>query len=190
MNADGQITFIDDFRTIGNPEPTVYGGLNNSFRYKNFTLDVFFQGTYGNDVYNEAALTSFFGISSANLYREALNRWSESNPTSDIPRAGGVASVADVPSNDAVVEDGSHLRLRNVRLAYRVPTGSDSWLDNLSVYVTGNNLFLWSDFRGYDPESTGVSPASGEEFRSVIRGVIQIEYPNARTFTVGLNANF
>ena len=189
-NGDGIISFNDDFSIIGNPEPTVFGGINNSIQWKNFILDIFFQGTLGNDVYNEFAQRGFFGRSDQNIYRSALNRWTEANPDSNIPRAGSVISIADVPSNSELVEDGSHLRLRNVRLAYQVPASKLSWIKNLSFYVTGNNLVLWSTFRGYDPEATRIGPDSGNNFKSVVRGVIRAEYPNARTFTVGLNANF
>nr|WKN37328.1 TonB-dependent receptor [Tunicatimonas sp. TK19036] len=189
-NGDGQISFNDDFFIIGNPEPTVFGGLNNSFQWKNFSLDVFLQGTLGNEVYNEFAQRGFFGRSDQNIYKSGLDRWTEANPTSNIPRAGSVISIADVPSNSELIEDGSHLRLRNVRLGYQVPTGNLSWLNNLNLYVNGSNLFLLTNFRGYDPEATRIGPGSTNEFKSVVRGVIRAEYPNARTFTFGLNANF
>lgn len=189
-NGDGQISFNDDFYIIGNPEPDIFGGINNSFQWKDFTLDILFQGSLGNEVYNEYAQRGFFGRSDQNIYAVARNRWTEENPNSNIPRAGSAISIADVPSNSELVEDGSHLRLKNVRLAYQVPTSSVTWLNNLSLYVTGTNLFLWTDFRGYDPEATRIGPDSGDTFNSVIRGVIRAEYPNARTFTFGLNANF
>ena len=187
---NGSISFNEDFSIIGNPEPTVFGGINNSFLYRNFTLDVFFQGTVGNDVYNEFAQRGFFGRSDQNIYRSALNRWTEENPNSDVPRAGSVVGIADVPSNTELIEDGTHLRLRSVRLAYQVPTERVNWLKNFSVYVTGNNLLLFSNFRGYDPEAARIGPDSDSGFRNVIRGVIRAEYPSARSFTIGLNANF
>jgi TonB-linked SusC/RagA family outer membrane protein len=189
-SGDGLISDTDDFLIIGNPEPDIFGGINNSIRWKNFSLDVFFQGTLGNEVYNEFAQRGFFGRSDQNIYGTARNRWTEANPTSNIPRAGSVISIADVPSNSELIEDGSHLRLRNVRLGYQIPTSGFSWLSNLNLYVMGNNLFLWTDFRGYDPEATRIGPDSGNTFNSVVRGVIRAEYPNARTFTFGLNANF
>jgi TonB-linked SusC/RagA family outer membrane protein len=189
-NGDGLITFNDDFVIIGDPEPVLFGGLNNSFSYKNFTFDFLLQGTLGNEVYNEFAQRGFFGRSDQNIFAEVRNRWSPENPDSRIPRAGSAISIADVPSNDELVEDGSHLRLKNVRLAYNFETGKINWLKNLSVYLAGNNLLLWSDFRGYDPEATRFGPDSGNSFNGVIRGIIRAEYPNARTLTLGLNANF
>ena len=189
-SGDGLISFNDDFFIIGNPEPDIFGGINNSFQWKNFTLDILFQGTLGNEVYNEFAQRGFFGRSDQNIYAAARDRWTEQNPNSNIPRAGSVISIADVPSNSELVEDGSHLRLKNVRLAYQMPTSNVTWLNNLNFYVAGTNLFLWTAFRGYDPEATRFGPDSGDQFNNVIRGIIRAEYPNARTFTFGLNANF
>jgi TonB-linked SusC/RagA family outer membrane protein len=189
-NGDGMISFTEDFFVIGNPEPLVFGGINNTFRWKDFSLDVFFQGTYGNEVYNEFAQRGFFGISDQNIYTSARNRWTVENPTSDVPRAGGTLSQSDIPSNSELVEDGSHLRLRNVMLSYNVPTGNVKWLQNLNLYVSGSNLMLLSGFRGYDPESARIGPDSSNQYSGVIRGIIRAEYPNARTFTFGLNANF
>jgi TonB-linked SusC/RagA family outer membrane protein len=190
VNEDGMISFNDDFFVIGNPEPTLYGGINNTLQWKDFTLDVFVQGTYGNEVYNEFAQRGFFGISDQNIFGSARNRWTEQNPTSDIPRAGGTISQSDIPSNSELVEDGSHLRLRNVMLTYNVPTAKLSWINNLNIYMGGSNLVLLSNFRGYDPEASRIGPDSGNTFNGVIRGIIRAEYPNARTFTLGLNANF
>ncbi|WPP49199.1 SusC/RagA family TonB-linked outer membrane protein [Catalinimonas niigatensis] len=189
-SGDGLISFNDDFVIIGNPEPLVFGGINNRIRWKNFNLDILFQGTWGNDVYNEFSQRGFFGRSDQNIYAEARNRWTEANPTSDIPRAGGTISISDIPSNSVLVEDGSHLRLKNVQLSYTVPTASVSWLNQLNLYVGGTNLFLLSSFRGYDPEATRIGPDSEDTYSGVIRGIIRAEYPNARTFTFGLNANF
>lgn len=189
-NDNGMISFNEDFFVIGNPEPIVYGGINNTIQWKNFTLDVFVQGTYGNEVYNEFAQRGFFGISDQNIFGSARNRWTEENPTSDIPRAGGTISQSDIPSNSELVEDGSHLRLRNVMLSYNIPTSNLQWIKNLNVYMGGSNLMLLSHFRGYDPEASRIGPDSGSTFNGVVRGIIRAEYPSARTFTIGLNANF
>lgn len=181
-NGDGKIN-NDDHIEMGNPEPKIFGGLNNSFRYKNFTLDVFFQGTLGNDVYNEYNQQGFFGLSEVNIYAENRDRWSPENPTSDIPKAGGIASLSDVVSNSAMLEDGSHLRLKTLKLEYTLPINSKV-VKGLSVYGVGSNVFLISKFRGYDPEATRFGT------NSTVRGIIKNQYPNAKTFTLGLKANF
>ncbi|MEM6840848.1 MAG: TonB-dependent receptor [Bacteroidota bacterium] len=187
-DGDGIISFNDDFVTIGDPEPIVFGGINNTFTWKNLSVDIFLQGTFGNDVYNEQTQRAFFGTSTANVYAEARDRWTPSNPESNIPRAGGSLIAANSPSNSELIEDGSHLRLRNLRVNYRIPSGENSWFKNLNIYLTGNNLFLLSNFRGYDPEASRIGPDSNQEFNDVVRGVIRAEYPNARSFTIGFNA--
>ena len=188
-NNDGVIN-NDDHAIMGNPEPDFYGGINNVISYKNFTLEMYFQGTYGNEIYNEYVQRGFFGRSTANVYANLADRWTPENPNSDIPRAGSMVSISDIRSNSEMVEDGSHLRLKNLRLSYNVPLKTNSTIKSLTVYGVGSNLFLLSDFRGYDPESSRINPNSNNSFRNVISGVIRVEYPNARTFTVGLKANF
>ena len=181
-NGDGRLN-NDDHVVIGNPEPLFFGGLNNTFSYRNLSLDIFLQGTYGNDLFNEFAGRAFFGRSTDNLYREVLNRWTPDNPTSDIPRAGNTIAVADIRSSTALVEDGSHLRLKTLRLTYELPFKSKAF-NNMAIYMVGNNLWLASKFRGYDPESTRLGT------NSVVRGVVRIEYPNARSLTFGVRAKF
>jgi hypothetical protein len=181
-NGDGKIN-NDDHVVMGNPEPLFFGGINNSFSYKNFSLDVFFQGTFGNDIYNEYAQRGFFGRSTANFYGELRDRWTPTNNTSDIPRAGSMVSIADIRSNSALIENGSHLRLKNVRLGYDVPVKSEA-VKSLNVYMAGSNLFLISKFRGYDPEANRLGT------NSTVRGIIRGEYPNAKTITFGVRANF
>lgn len=181
-NGDGTIN-NDDHVVMGNPEPLFFGGINNSISYRNFSLDVFFQGTFGNDIYNEYAQRGFFGRSTANFYGELRDRWTPANNTSDIPRAGSMVSIADIRSNSALLEDGSHLRLKNVRLGYDVPVKTEA-IKSLNVYMAGSNLFLISKFRGYDPEANRLGT------NSTVRGIIRGEYPNAKTITFGVRANF
>ncbi len=181
-NGDGKIN-NDDHVEMGNPEPTIFGGMNNSFRYKNFTLDLFLQGTLGNDIYHEYNQQGFFGLSETNVYAEQRNRWSPTNPNSNIPKAGGIASLSDVVSNSAMLEDGSHLRLKTLKVEYNLPLQSKV-IKGLSVYAVGSNVFLLSKFRGYDPESTRFGA------NSTVRGIIRNQYPNAKTYTLGLKANF
>jgi TonB-linked SusC/RagA family outer membrane protein len=189
-DGNGVISFNDDFDIIGDPEPIFFGGIDNSLQWKNLTLDLFFTGTFGNDLYNEYARSVYFGTTAQNVYGEARNRWTESNPNSNYPRAGATRQESHIPSNSQLIEDGSFLRLRNMRINYKVPTKSTSWIRNLNLYITGNNIFIISNFRGYDPESTRIGPDSSEEYNNVIRGVVSVEYPSARSFTIGFSANF
>ncbi len=182
-NGDGDVN-VGDFEVLGSPQPDFIGGIQNTFNYRNWMLDVFIQGTYGNEIYNSLTQSAFFGRPEANKYAETLDRWTPENSDSDIPRAGPVATLASVHSNSEMIEDGSHLRLKNLRLTYNIPTEKLGLpgFKNMSVYFSGTNLFLLSNFRLFDPE---VSQFSGS---NILSGFSQGEYPYARTLTIGVKA--
>lgn len=182
-NGDGQIN-EDDFVVLGSPEPDFIYGFQNTLSYRNWNFDFFFQGTYGNDVFNELTTKAFFGRAERNKYAETLDRWTPDNPDSDIPRAGSIASLSEIPNNSEQIEDGSHIRLKNIRLSYNIPVeklGLNSF-KNLNVYLSGSNLFVLSNFRLYDPETS----MFGRD--NVAGGFSRGEYPNARTVSVGIKA--
>lgn len=182
-DGDGEVT-VEDFEVLGSPQPDFSFGFQNSFNYKRWTLDVFLQGTYGNEIYNSLTQSAFFGRPEANKYAETLDRWTPQNTDSDVPRAGTVATLSSVYSNSKMVEDGSHLRLKNLRLNYSLPV--EKWelsgFRDLSVYFSGSNLLLFSDFKLFDPEVSQY----GDSNTAV--GFSRGEYPYGRTLTVGIQA--
>lgn len=183
INDDAQIT-EDDFVILGSPQPDFIYGLQNSFSFGNWDFDFFIQGTYGNEVFNSLTQTAFFGRAERTKYAETLNRWTPENPTSDIPRAGAVAALSEVKNNSELIEDGTHLRLKNVRLSYSLPVsnwGLDAF-DRISVYFTANNLFVLSNFRLVDPETSMFGRSN------VALGFSQGEYPSARIMSLGIKA--
>ena len=184
-NGDGIIT-EDDFYVLGNPQPDFIYGLQNTFNFKNFDFSFFIQGTQGNEVSNSRTVTHFFGRPGAPKYAETLNRWTPENPTSDIPRAGAIEALGEVPNNSEFIEDGSHLRLKSVRLGYNMPV--EKWglngFKNVNVYVAGTNLLLISDFRLLDPETSQFGMGN------VTQGFASGQFPNPRIVTFGLNATF
>ena len=182
-NGDGAYN-AQDFGVIGNPEPDFYGGLSNSFSYKNFHLDINLQFTYGNDIYYDFTRRGFFGGTSTNVFGLLRDRWSEDNPNSDVPRAGSFNTGSTFLPNQQYVYDGSFLRLQLLRFSYDVPVSSISWLQGLNVYFVGNNLALWSDYIGYDPEVNTSNTAS------VVRGTDRTTYPRNRSYTFGVNVKF
>ena len=139
---------------LGSPQPDFIYGLQNTFSFKNWEFSFFIQGTQGNEVSNSRTVTHFFGRPGAPKYAETLNRWTPENPTSDIPRAGAMEALGEIPNNSEFIEDGSHLRLKTVRLGYNMPM--EEWgvkgIKNLNIYFVGSNLLLMSDFRLLDPE--------------------------------------
>ncbi len=184
ISNDGQIT-EDDLVIQGSPQPDFIYGFQNTLQYKTLSLEIFIQGTSGNEVFNSLTQTAFFGRSERTKYASTLNRWTPENPTSDIPRAGAVAALSEIPNNSQNIENGSHLRLKNVRLGWDLPIKEWGWkgIDNLNVFLAGANLFVLSDFTLTDPETSMFGRGN------VTQGFSQGEYPSARTITGGIKVN-
>ncbi|TNJ46006.1 TonB-dependent receptor [Tamlana fucoidanivorans] len=190
LNNDGVIN-QQDYSVAGSPQPDFYGGFRNTFTYKNLSLDVFFQGSYGGEIFNMVTQTSIFGRGDQNIDPRVLNRWVEGvNETSDIPRAGTSASLFN-PNSTLNVEDGSFLRLRTATLNYNVPVkkaGIDNTFKSLNVFLTGRNLWLLSDFQLGDPEVNNFTDGSG--FDSVSQGFVNGAYPYATSISFGVKMEF
>ncbi|MGI4864766.1 MAG: SusC/RagA family TonB-linked outer membrane protein [Janthinobacterium lividum] len=185
LNGDGIIN--DKDRTIiGNPNPKAVGGVTNNFSYKGIELSVFFQGSFGNDIYNQNRETLEAMSSPLNQDTRVLNRWTPTNTNTDVPRAAFGDPNSNARYSDRFMEDGSYVRLKNLTLAYSLPTTltKRALLSNVRVYATAQNLITWTHYSGYDPEVSS-SPFSTTGFGRDF-GV----YPQARTYTVGINANF
>ncbi len=188
---DNPVWNNEDVQILGTPEPDFFGGIRNTFTYKNLSIDLFFHGQYGNEIFNIRSQTAFFGRGDQNLDPIVLNRWREDvNETSDIPRAGASTSLFN-PNSSVNIEDGSFLRLRQATLSYDVPM-EDSIIKNtfnrLNLYLTGTNLWLLSDFRLGDPEVSNFTNNSGTN--SVSQGFAGGVYPYARSFTLGVILEF
>ncbi|MEL7119355.1 MAG: TonB-dependent receptor, partial [Bacteroidota bacterium] len=182
LDGNGVINDLD-YVIIGSPQPDFYGGLRNVFRYKNLTLDIYLQGSYGNEIYNGVNQTHFFGRGDQNLFPVVLDRWQQgTTENSDIPRAGTSSSLFN-PNSTVGIEDGSFLRLRTLTLSYDVPLKNQKFLRNIQLYATGTNLLLWTDFSMGDPEVSNYG-------RSIEQGVATGQYPYARSFTFGINVDF
>ena len=185
-DGDGIIS-NEDFEVLGNPWPDLIYGFENNFSYKNLDLNIYIQGTVGNEVFNRRTRNSFFIRGELPKYAEVADYWSPDNPTSDVPSPGFVEGAYQPNSFD--VEDGSHLRLKNVRLTYNFPVDKIGWnsVKNMSLYASGTNLLLFSDFRLIDPES---SSYGRNGLGNLAQGFSNGEYPNARVLSLGLNVTF
>lgn len=186
VNDDGDLT-DEDGKPMGSPQPDFSGGFRNVFNYKGLTLDLFFQFTYGNEILNVARQSFIFGKEDFNLSRDVLDRWQEGvNETSDIPRAG-TNRGSFFPPNTIWVEDASFLRLKQITLSYDLPVaqlGIDKVFKRLNVYVTGNNLWLLSNFSLGDPE---VNFYGSNTLR---QGVYSGQYPYTRSYMAGITLDF
>lgn len=185
LNGDGKID-DQDLTYIGDPNPSFTFGLTNTFRYKNFDLSVFLQGTYGNDVLNYTKRTT---EQLSNVYNNQLNtvkdRFTQSNPNGALPRYNQWHNN-NFRVSDRFVEDGSYLRIQNVTFGYNLPQTliSKAKIANARVFVTGQNLYTFTNYTGYDPELGAFN--SSATFFNIDNG----NYPNPRTFTFGANITF
>ena len=170
---------------IGDATPDFYGGITNDFSYKNFSLSVFFQFSYGNDIYSEINHQRNSVVRYNNLSRDALNRWREQGDITDFPRP-----IQDDPleTDSRVqsrwVQDGSYIKLKNINLRYSFPGKliDQFGLSRLDAYITGSNLITWTHYTGYDPDVNS--------YNGLRTGVDEGSYPQSRTFILGLNLGF
>ncbi|MVN78051.1 SusC/RagA family TonB-linked outer membrane protein [Hymenobacter sp. HMF4947] len=185
INGDGVIN--DQDRTIiGNPNPKLFAGVTNNFTYKGIELSVFFQGSFGNDIYNQTRQILESQSDPLNQTVRVLNHWTPTNTNTDIPRPVRNDPNGNNRFSNRWLEDGSYVRLKNLTVAYNFPTTltKHAAIQNLRLYVTGQNLITWTHYLGYDPE------VSADPFSSTSFGRDYGVYPQSRTYTVGLNANF
>ena len=179
VNQDGNINELD-FVPLGSPQPDFYYGFRNTLSYKNWTLDIFIQGMQGNEILDGSVYEEYYGRGpETNMLPIVADRWTVNNQTSDIPRAGTSAGGYR-PMSSLNVVDGSYLRLRNVTLSYDFDL---SFADSASVYATGNNLLLLTNYQWGDPE------VSDSGTGSVAQGVSIDQYPYSTSLAVGFRLN-
>ena len=186
LNGDGIID-DNDKKVIGNPNPKFFGGFANNFSYKGFDLNVFLQWSFGNDIYNANRVLWTSNLKShRNFIPEIINRYKDNN-TSEQNNAATFRSINDVSNvlTSQYIEDGSYIRLKTISLGY---TFNKKWLSvvgmqRLRVYVTGQDLFTWTNYTGFDPEvsTSGSGLTSGVDFGA---------YPRSKTFIGGISVNF
>ena len=211
LNGDGKIDLNNDRKIIGNPNPKFTGGLNNQFTYKNWDMSVFVNFVYGNTIYNanKVELTNGY-TNNANMLAIMNNRWRTISPNGTVLQsvnaAGQVVGLdpAYLTSNNLfsniwqplrsagafypsswAMEDGSFLRINNITIGHTFNTKqlSKFKISKLRFYLTGNNLAVFTNYSGYDPEvsvsNSGLTP-----------GLDYSAYPKSRSFIFGINATF
>ncbi|WP_395064178.1 SusC/RagA family TonB-linked outer membrane protein [Flavobacterium sp.] len=186
VNGDGKID-QNDKTFIGNPHPKFTFGFTNTFKYKNFDLSVFCQGSYGNDILN---LTKRNGTLNGSLYQnqlvDALNFWTPTNTNTDIPRPIGNTSNTNIVISDRYVEDGSYVRIQNVTLGFNLPQDVISRLkmSRVRIYGSAQNLYTFTKYSGYDPEIGSFNQ------NPLLTGIDNGRYPSPRTYSLGVNIEF
>lgn len=181
INHDGVLN-QEDLVYQGNADPYIYGGLQNTFYWKNWRMGFYFAYSLGGKIYNYGEFYMSGGMYT-NQYRYMLNGYHpERNPESDIPRAG--YTDVSIPS-DFLIHDASYLRLKTLSIAYTLDMKKkNSIFRDFTFTLSGDNLYLWKNYNGFDPD------VSSEGTSSTLRRVDLGAYPKARTVTLGIQARY
>src|SRR5690606_2041805 len=170
---------------IGNPNPDFYFGLTNTLSYKNFDLSIFLQGQYGNDIFNATRIETEGMTDAKNQTAAVADRWRAPGDITDIPRAvWGNTNNSRISTR--FVEDGSFMRIKALTLGYNLPENiiQKAHLTNAKVYFTGENLFTFTKYKGYDPEVNAFGASN------TVLGVDFGTYPQTRNLILGVNISF
>ncbi len=172
---------------IGDPNPDFQGGIGNTFNYKGFDLNIFFQYVYGNDIYNgggtfQSANADFFD----NQTVDQMNRWQNPGDITDVPQARLLGGNGTGESS-RYLSDGSYLRLKTVTLGYSLPQSAVDLLSLRSarLYFTGLNILTFTNYDGWDPEVNTDFTAS-----NITLGTDFYAAPQPKTFEIGINIGF
>ncbi len=184
FNGDGIVNDKDRVY-IGRAIPIHVGGFNNNFAYKNLSLNVFFQWSYGNDVFNanrDMFEGNLYSRSNLNQYATYANRWTPENPNNEYFRSGGQGPTGMFSSR--VIEDGSYLRLKTVAFSYRLSDNICKRLKvkSIDVYTSAQNLYTWTNYSGMDPEVSVQNSI-------LTPGFDYSAYPREKAITFGLKVS-
>lgn len=180
VDVDGNgIIDANDRTDIGKGMPDWTFGFNLGVSWKNFDLNMMWQGTAGNDIYDATRRTD---IATSNLPSWMLNRWTGEGTSNRIPRFVQGDNV-NWQSSDLYVYNGSYLRLKNIQLGYTLPAALTQkvFISSLRFYVAAENLFTFTKYHGFDPEISSGGTSLGIDY-----GV----YPQARVWTIGASLSF
>lgn len=188
VDGDGSITESD--RTIiGNPNADFNWGFTNNFVYKDFDLNIFFQGSSGGEVMNLTNVQLNNGDS--NTTRDYYNNaWTPENASTTQPRVGN-NSNREISSR--FVEDGSYIRLKNIAVGYNLPTSvlANTGIENIRFSVSAQNLLTWTSYSGLDPEVNYYgSNGSNNTSTNTIKGFDFGNYPTVKSVNFALNLKF
>ncbi|MEJ7694950.1 SusC/RagA family TonB-linked outer membrane protein, partial [Daejeonella sp.] len=186
-NGDGKITSADRM-ILGNSNPDFTYGWTNDITWKNFSLNLFFTGSQGNDVLNvtrfylNSGLVNYSGVVFNQTEEWYNKRWTAANPTNDIRFPGIQTNIATGDINNTLIENGSYFRLKNLTLSYTF--SNLKVIKNPRLFFTGTNLFTITKYSGFDPEVSSYGQSLLQQ------GIDFGAYPSSKTYTVGLSCTF
>ena len=202
LNGDGIIDASD--RTfIGNPHPDFTFAINNTFTYRGFDLNIYLTGSYGNDILNftrrdtEAMMNGLnqttrvndrarLVLIDPNGSETDVSNIRVANPGTDVPRVSNTDPNNNRRMSTRFIEDGSFLKIRNVRLGYTLPSNTVGTLGLKSVrlFVNLQNLYTFTNYSGFDPEIGAYNQDV------LLTGVDNGFYPSPKMYTLGINVGF
>ncbi len=180
LNGDGKISSTD--RTyIGDPNPDFTFGLTNNFSYKNFSLSVLLQGSYGNDIFNASRMETEGMYDGKNQTTKVLDRWQIPGQLTDVPKAGYT-----MRNSTYFIEDGSYLRVKNISLSYNFAGEKlrNKGIGRLQPYISVSNLLTITGYSGMDPEVNQWGNSGA------VQGIDWGTYPQSKAFVFGVNLEF
>lgn len=180
INGDGKVT-VNDKTYIGDPNPNFTFGFTNNLSYIGLNLNIFIQGSQGNDIYNVSRMEMEGMYDGKNQSTRVLQRWRVPGQVTEVPRAG-----YDMKNSSYFVEDGSYIRLKNISLSYNIkaPALSKIGINKLAPFISATNLITLTKYTGLDPEVN----QWGNSGR--VQGLDWGTYPQTRSFVFGLNMEF
>ena len=181
----------NDRTFLGSFIPKFTYSLSAGANYKNFGLNVFFQGVQGNKIYNATRTATEGMIRFFNAGTQVLDAWTPTNTNTKIPRAVSADPNQNARPSTRFIEDGSYLRLKNIMLSYTIPEKALQSLtkgvvNNFRIYVSGQNILTFTNYSGFDPEVGNRTPGSS----SLTNGIDYAVYPQPKSYQVGITANF
>lgn len=180
MDGNGEINDKDRV-VIGDPNPDFYGNLFTTVAYKNFKLDVRFNYSVGNDIYNYMRSQLEGGNRFMNQTTAMLGRWQVENQKTEMPRATFQDPMGNARFSDRWIEDGSYLKLKTITLSYDLPITSQ-FLQGLQFWIQANNVFTLTKYLGTDPESAMTSAVIGQ-------GIDLGRLPQSTSLVAGVKIN-
>ncbi len=187
-DLDGNIVLLDavnsvsERKVMGKPYPDFYGGIKNSFEYKNIGLDIFFVFSKGQMIYDDHGKRHVGNIGFGwNQDIRTLDYWQNNESTTEIPTLS-LNENRDLNSSRHL-HDASYIRLRESSIYYNIPKNicKKIKVNNIKIFISGQNLMVWTKYKGWDPE------VNREGSGAITQGVSYLSPPQAKTFTTGIN---
>ena len=171
----------NDMCIIGDPNPDFIYGLTNTFTWKDLSLSIFIQGSYGNDIFNVSRMETEGMYDGKNQSTEVLKRWRIPGQITNVPKAN-----FNIKNSTYFVEDGSYLRVKDISLSYNIRCRQfKKWgISRVQPYFTASNLLTWTSYSGMDPEVNQYGNSGS------VQGIDYGTYPQSKSFVFGINVEF